>query len=291
MTTKTTEVPQTLADYKATRNAAPEPVKAEESTLQEVAAEGKAEEPKAEPVKRNKIEERFSEVTAKTRAAIERAEAAERELSELKDKAKAAEPVPVEKEAKPDPKDFTDAFEYAEKLAEWSASQALAKRDKEDAEKKAAAEREKVVATWSERMAKIKDEFADYDEMIASSGLSVHDEVRDAIIESEHGPRILYLLASNDELAEQMKGGAKSVRAQLLQLGRLEASFDKAQTAAKVDPEEIPVAKIADIAPKRKAPEPITPVRGSKTETLSDTSEFKGSYSQYKAQRMREISK
>lgn len=294
MTTETTEAPQSLADYKATRNAEPEAPKAEESTLQEVADEGKTEPPKEPTKPRNKIEERFSEVTAKTRAAIERAEAAERELADLKAKTKPPEPEKPAEAEKPKPADFTDAFEYAEKLAEWSAQQALAKRDREDAEKKAAAEREKVVKTWTERMSSVKDEFPDYDEMIASSQLAVHDEIRDAIIESEHGPRILYLLASNDELAEQMKGGAKSVRSQLLQLGRLEATFDKAAKAEKADeeaPEETPVAKIADIAPKRKAPEPITPVRGSKADSLSDSGEFKGSYSQYKAQRARESRK
>ena len=88
--------------------------------------------------------------------------------------------------------------------------------------------------------------------MIASSDVSVSDQVRDAILESDVGPRILYHLAENPEVAQSLN--SLTVQAALRMLGRLEAKFEKVEA-------EEPAAKPAPT--KSKAPAPISPIRGS----------------------------
>ena len=156
-----------------------------------------------------KLEKRFSELTkqreeARKEAAKER-EARESLESRIKELEGRAEPKPVEENVKPSPSQFNDAFEYAEALAEWSAENALLNRDKAENERKAQEERSKIIKSWNDRLVNVKADLPDYDEMIASaSDITVNDAIRDAMLESEQGPRILYHLAENPELAEKL---------------------------------------------------------------------------------------
>ena len=177
-----------------------------EQPTEEIETETKAtEEKKQNP----KLEKRFSELTkqreeARKEAAREREakEALEKRVSELEGK---VEPKPIEENVKPLPSQFNDAFEYAEALAEWSAEQAILNREKAEAERKAQEERQKVLKSWNDRLETVKADLPDYDEMIASaSDITVNDAIRDAMLESEQGPRILYHLAENPELAEKL---------------------------------------------------------------------------------------
>ena len=69
--------------------------------------------------------------------------------------------------------------------------------------------------------------------MVASSSVVVNDAVRDAIIESDIGPRILYELASDDELAEKLT--SLSTAGALKLIGKLEAQFEKTEEPAKAE--------------------------------------------------------
>jgi colicin import membrane protein len=230
-----------------------------------------------------KLEKRFSELTkqredARREAQREREarEAAERKAAELE--AKLAPPKAViEADAKPRPDQFTDAFEYAEALAEWSTENALKQRDKAEAEKRANAEREKVIKAWSERIETAKKELPDYEAMIASADVSVSNEVRDAILESEAGPKILYHLAANPEIAEALN--SKSVVSALREIGKLEAKLLQ----------EAPKEEAAKPAPKiSRAPEPINPIQsvGSSVDVpVTSDGQFHGTYEQWKAAR------
>lgn len=258
----------------------PKPAKAEgenEADEQEAAAEG--EQPPAKP---KGINGRFSELTEQRRKAEERAAAAERERDELRAK---LNPKPVEEaiatEAvgpKPDPKDYPDAFKFAADLAEWSANKALHDRDKADAEKAAKAEQEKVVTAFSERVKAAKEALPDYDEKLAASEVSVSDAVRDAIIESEHGPKILYALADDPALAKKL--GGMSVLQQLVEIGKMTAKFDTPAEAAR-EPQPEPEK------PRPRAPAPITPVKGGKLadNPVTSSGEFKGTFQEWKAAR------
>ena len=247
-----------LASEEAPVEAAP----VEETVDAEPAVEAQTEsEPEAEteaevtdkPKQNPKLEKRFSELTRRAKQAEAEKQALEARLQELE--AKVTPPAPTEKDIlgeKPQASQFQDAFEYAEALAEWSAEQAVTRARQEEADRKAQEERNKVIQTWQQRLDTVKAEYPDYDEMVASSEVVVPDEVRDAILESEVGPRILYELAQNDELAEKI---AKSnLRTALRELGKLEARFERDN--AKDEPKSEP-----KVVAKPKAPEPIKPLR------------------------------
>lgn len=236
--------------------------------------------------KKDKLQERFSKITRDREEArreavrqSERADAAEQKLRDAETKLNPKNEADVS--VRPAPGDFTDAFEYAEKLAEWSTQQALAKRDKEEGERSAATEKAKVVAAWNGRQAAFRAETPDYDDMLSSSDVKVSDQVRDAILESDVGPQILHHLASNPELADALN--AKSAGAALRQIGRLEAQFE-----AKPAPVAKAVAEVPKPAPARisAAPAPITPVKGgaiSADDMIDGSGVFTGTYQQFKA--------
>jgi len=239
-----------------------------ESELVEDEATG-TEEKKQNP----KLEKRFSELTKQRKEAEARAEEAERRLAALEsNKAPIMAP---ESNQKPSPDSYRDAFEYAEALAQWSAEQALAKREQEVRQKEIEAKRATVIKTWQEKLESTKAELPDYEVMVASSSVKVNDTVRDAIVESDVGPRILYELASNDQLAEKLSDMTTASALKLI--GKLEAQFEKTEAPAK--------AEKKTVAAKSNAPEPIRPLRstGGVAEVNLDSSDIP--YQQWKAAR------
>ena len=227
-----------------------------------------------------KLEKRFSELT-KARKEAEAQVAEERKARESLEARLAAlegnrEPIQApESNRKPSPDSYKDAFEYAEALAEWSAEQALAKREQEVKQKEIQAKRATVIQTWQEKLEATKAELPDYEAMVSSSSMSVNDTVRDAIIESDVGPRILYELASNDELAEKINGLTTAGALKLI--GKLEAQFEKTDAPTK--------AGKKTVTAKSNAPEPIRPLRstGGVAEVSMDGNDM--SYQQWKAAR------
>lgn len=288
---------ETLADFNAarTRTMEPEPAKPKveakepgETPVAELAEEDKpdeAEEGEAPPKKSNKLELRFSELTTKARAAEERAAAAEARAAAAEAKLTpkpAAEPDTDGIGPKPKSSDYTDAFEYAEHLAEWSANKALSDdrtKRQQDAENE---RRGKVIDGWKTRVEAAKTKYPDFDVIMASGKGVVSDPARDALIESEFGADITYTLQSDDDLAAKVN--AMKPADQVKWIGRMEATFDKAAEAAKKEEEEPAVKE------RVRAPAPIVPVRGSrKADSLDDTGEFKGTYAQYKAARLAQM--
>lgn len=233
------------------------------------------------------LDSRFSKLTrqredAKRELAVEREkrEAMEVRLAAMESANKPAEVSKTDEKPKVD--QFKDAFEYAEALATWSTEQALKWRDKVDAEKAAARERETTVKAWKARQDAFSATTPDYAEVLADSGVNVSDQVRDAILESDVGPQLLYHLASNPKFAEELAG--KSVGAALRQIGRLEAKLEKSvDKPAKVDEKiiEKPVARISS------APAPITPIKGASSIANLPITDGKwtGNHAEYKAAR------
>jgi len=226
---------------------------------------------------KSRLQERFKKLTSQREEARADAAKAQQRAADLEARLAAIEkPQHAEKPQepqKPQPADFTDAFEYAERLAEWAAKQALIARDAEERKKTEELAKAKVVDGWRERLTAVKAEIPDFDDAITASDVVVSDAVRDAIIESDAGPRILYHLAEHPELAKAIADmtPAASLRA----IGRLEAKFEKKAVA-----DEPPATR-----PKTsKAPAPITPIRGTSTvaDAVTADGEFTGSYEDYK---------
>lgn len=265
-----------LADQEAPEAAQAEPVAEVEQSEPEEQEEAK---PTEEKKQNPKLERRFSEITKQREEARreaqqerERREALEQRLAALE---KQATPQPVrDVDAEPQPSQFQDAFEYAKALAEYSTEKALAERDRRDAEEKIAAERQKVIETWASKVQSAKASMPDFDEVVASSDVVVNDDIRDAILESDVGPQVLYHLAENEDLAKKIAG--MSPKAALREIGKLEERF-----AAK------PTAKQETVV-KSRAPAPISPIRGGTTAVdvpIGSDGEFHGTYAQWKAQR------
>jgi len=244
----------------------------EDQSLPEAQEETK---PVEEGVRKPKLEKRFDKVIkerelarAEAQKEREQREALENRLKELEQASKPQVAENLDKE--PQPSDFTDAFEYAKALAKYSTEKALKDRDIAEQQKQAKAEKDKVLSSWSSKLEQAKAELPDYEEMIASSDVTVSDQVRDAILESDVGPKILYHLAENPEVAEKI--GKMSLISALREVGRLEAKFEKPTETQK------PTVR------KSNAPAPINPIRGgSNVEVPIDSNgNFNGTPSQWK---------
>lgn len=234
-----------------------------------------------------KLERRFSEITKQREAAREEArrerearESLEARLKELE--AKVSPPAQAESDElgeEPKPEQFSDMYEYAKALAEYTADRKLMERDKEEKARKAAAEQEQKFKAWADRVNAAKNDLPDFDDMVQSSDVRVSDPVRDAIIESEHGPQILYYLAENSEFAKKLAD--MSVVSAVREIGKVEARFVREATKEST-PEVKPVVG------KSKAPAPINPLRGAVNTVdanLDADGNFHGTYQQWKAAR------
>ena len=229
------------------------------------------------PKQNPKLEKRFSELTKRAKQAEAEKQALEARLQELESKQQPqaipqADPVGE----KPQASQFNDAFEYAEALAEWSAERALVERDKQEQQRKIEAERQEVIKSWSQKLEAVKADLPDFDDMVASSTVQVRDEVRDAILESDVGPQILYHLASDTDYAQKVAN--MPVHKALKELGKLEVQFER---------KEAPIEKSEPVA-RSKAPAPIKPLSSAKSGTdvlIDGNGAFHGTYAQWKAAR------
>jgi len=237
----------------------PEPVEAEKSEPTETVEQSepsKAEAEAKQEEKKPRLERRMSEIAkqreeARKEAQTEREarQVLEKRLAVLEQQGQTQRFNPTDE--KPQPSQFNDAFEYAESLAEYTADKRIAEMKQQEAQAKQAEQQQQVIQTWAKKVEEAKANLPDFDDIVASSDVVVNDDIRDAILESDVGPQILYHLAENDDVARRIAG--LNPKAALREIGRLEARFE-----AKAEPE-----KTAPIV-KSKAPAPIQPIRGGK---------------------------
>jgi hypothetical protein len=205
----------------------------------------------AKQAERRKAAEAAAEAAKESaRASQERAEAAERLAAELKAK---YEP-PKEQDPKPTPGQFASVEDFSAALEEWTADNTRREDARKSAESAETARRESVAKDWMTRQAAFKEAHPDYETTIQQSGVKVSDQVRDAIVESEAGPEILYHLAQHTDEAEKIAG--MTILGALRAIGRLEATLGGTAKPAPKS-EARPVAEIS------RAPAPITPLRGA----------------------------
>jgi hypothetical protein len=226
-----------------------------------------------------KLEKRFSEITKQREEARQEAQRerqarldAEQRLAALEQQ---RQPQASYVDQEPQPSQFADAFEYAKALAEFSTEKALAERDRQFAQAREQEAQQKIIQSWAQKVQDAKAELPDFDDLVASSDVVVNNAVRDAILESDVGPKILYHLAENNDLAKRI--ASLSPNAALREIGRLEARFevkaDTKQTAPLV---------------RSKAPAPIQPIRGGQGQPdvpMSANGEWHGSYQAWKLAR------
>lgn len=259
---------------------APEVSEPVAETEQSEPTEADTAKPQEERKQNPKLEKRFSEITKQREEARQEAQrerearqALEARLQAL-EKQSAPQPQVQVAEQEPQPHQFSDAFEYAKALTDYRVEQRLAQEKAEQAEIAAKAERQKVADQWAKKVEAAKSEMPDFDEMVQSaSDVIVPDHIRDAMFESDVGPKLLYHFAENPELARSI-AAMPPIKA-LREIGKLEAKFEAPKQA-----EKPPVAR-------SKAPEPIQPIRanGKADVPLTANGEFHGSYQAWKAAR------
>ena len=271
-----------LAPAEAASEAVVEETPAEPAQQDAEGSEPEAQEeakPTEERKQNPKLERRFSEITKQREEARKEAqrerearEALEARLAALE---KQSAPKQVDVDQEPQPSQFADAFEYAKALAEYTADKRIDQMKREQEEEKIAQERQKVIESWAQKVQSAKSELPDFDDMVASSDVVVNDQIRDAILESDVGPKILYHLAENPEIAKKITG--LSANAAMREIGKLEARFE----AKAENQRSEPVAK-------SKAPAPIQPIRatqGVADVPVSSSGEWHGTYAEWKAAR------
>ena len=254
-------------------NAPTEPIETSNQSEPKAESEATATEEKKNP----KLEKRFSDITkqreearAEAKREREARESLEARLRELESKAQPKAPEAAEE---PKPEQFSDMYEYAKALTDYRVEQRLQEEKVRESQAKAEAERQKVINTWADRVKAAKSEMPDFEDMVGSADVVVSNEVRDAIFESDVGPRILYHLAENPEIAEKLQG--MTVTSALRAIGKLEAQFEK--TEAK------------PVVGRSKAPAPINPIKSAangRDVNLTADGQFHGSYQSWKAARL-----
>lgn len=249
-------------------NGQSEPVEASEEAT---ATEDRKRNPKLE-IRFEKITKQREEAREEARREREARESLEAKVRELESRSK---PEKVEASEEPRPEQFTDMYEYAKALTDYKVDQRLSEEKQKEAQAKVEAQRQEVINTWAKRVESAKSEMPDFEDMVGSADVVVSNEVRDAIFESDVGPRILYHLAENPEIAEKLQG--MTVTSALRTIGKLEAQFEKAETQTKT------------VVGKSKAPAPINPIRSAangRDVNLTSNGEFHGSYQAWKAARL-----
>jgi hypothetical protein len=236
---------------------------------------------KGEKRAKKPFSERISELVEKRREAETKAEQTARENAELRARleAMAAQAAPVKEEPRPDRSKFASDEEYIEAVAEWKADQRLAKREQEQAEARAAAEREQLVKGWQKAQQRARAEIEDYDTVIKESTVQLPGHLHQAILESDIGPHLAYYFAKHPDEAARYK--AMSATKALRELGRLEDRL------AENDPDDTPAAKPSPKieVEKSKAPAPITPVKDGRAVNPGPAQNFE----EYRARRKAEM--
>ena len=234
---------------------------------------------KGEKRAKKPISERMSELVSQRKAAETEAQQAKREAAELRSRLEAmsAQAAPVKEEPRPDRSKFANDEEYIEAVAEWKADQRLAKREQEQAEARAIAEREQLVKGWQDAQQRARAEIDDYDEVIKGSDVQLPGHLHQAILESDVGPHLAYYFAKHPDEAKRYAG--MSPTKALRELGRLEdrlADVDDDKPAAKTSPKTE--------VEKSKAPPPITPVKDGRAVDPGPAQSFE----EYRARRLAE---
>jgi hypothetical protein len=268
-----------LADSKPSE-AAPVAEPPEVDNGQSEPVEASEEATTTEDRKRNpKLEIRFEKITKQREEAREEArkerEARESLEAKVRELESRSQPPKAQSFEEPRPEQFTDMYEYAKALTDYKVDQRLSEEKQKSEQARIEAQRQEVINSWTKRVQAAKSEIPDFEAMVGSADVTVSNEIRDAIFESDVGPQILYHLAENPEIAEKLQG--MTVTTALRTIGKLEAQFEKTEPQTKT------------VVGRSKAPAPINPIRSAangRDVPLTSDGKFEGSYQAYKAARM-----
>lgn len=147
---------------------------------------------------------------------------------------------------KPQLSQFNNDYEaYTEALTDWKLSQMLAQRQAEEQQRK-------VAQTYQQRIDEFVKTTPDFAEVMADANdVVAADEILQAVVDSEIGPKIAYYLAKNPEVVERIN--AMPAHRRLIEMGKLE---DRLTSESQAKPASAPQKQ-----PSR-APAPVKPASG-----------------------------
>lgn len=243
---------------------------AESEKAPEVKPEGE-EKPKAKTA-----QERVLQALKRKEEAEAKAEAATREAAELRARVEALEAsksVQIEQSDKPQRHQFATDEEFIEAVADWRADQRIAERERQKQEAQLKAEAEAIDTAFITKVKKAAAEIEDFEEVVSAATVNIPDFLVMAIKESDSGPLLTYYLAKNQDEARRI--------AAMRPIQAIKA-LDKIERDLMADE---PESKPEVSTPKTKrAPDPITPVRGASTPNPGPAKSF----DEYKARRIAE---
>lgn len=226
-------------------------------------------------VKLSPAQQRIMELATKRREAEKVADDVRRENDELRSRIKALETLaPSKQSERPGRLNFTDEDQYLEALTDWK----IAQREKEQQQARLDIEAQEIETRYYKTVDEAKSRYPDFMDVVGGANIAIPDFFVAAVKESEIGGDLLYYLSKHVDEAKKIKA-MRPIQA-IKYLDRLERDL----LGLDQEVEEKPVAEKTKPEVKRKAPEPISPVQGTKAFQSSGGSSFE----EYKARRKAE---
>jgi hypothetical protein len=228
------------------------------------------------------LQAKIDATAAEAKTAKETAATAAKERDELR--AKYEPPASLDPGAEPNEANYQDMAKFKADYREWAAKSARAEDSKQRQEAQAKADTEAATKRWRASEAELTAEIPDYAQRLANApgaAIGVSNELRDAIFDSDNGPRLRLHLAENPEVLRALL--EMPVGRMMKQVGKLEDSMGKVEVA--------PAKKgntLADVQ-MSKAPAPITPIRGGNVVTglkIDAAGNWTGTPEEFKAARL-----
>lgn len=200
--------------------AAPEETKVEttvetevkaETTGEEAAPETKPEETSEDKPKKG-FQKRINQLTRNVRE-LERALENERSVRQQASEVK-------ETKGEPKLEDYDDWGKYAKDVAKWEVNQVKTELTKTNSEEVNRVLEMKAQDDFKERLDDFGEKHEDFQELIEEIGPLIRGAALETLIDSKHGPEIIYHLAKNPEEAEKLS--KLSPLAAAREIGRIE---------------------------------------------------------------------
>ena len=211
-------------------------------------------------------QERVNEITRARREAERRADALERELSNLRQQVP-AQHQPQSKQDAPKLEDYDyDMSAFGAALTEYAVTQAQTQAESRIQQRTQQEQAQKLRRSFEYRIAKYAAEHPEFDEAVSSLTKTVQfrPEVVETISASEHGPAVVHHLAQHLDEADRLARMPPHLAA--VQLGRIEE-------------------RLSTLKPKpvTKAPDPTPSLGGGSSNASKDPQKM--SYAEYKRYR------
>jgi len=211
--------------------------------------------PKPDPIPKG-VQKRIDRAVRDKYEAEARSRALEERIAAMEQR-QYQQPQPRQQDtAEPTIDKFENFDEYVAAKAAYIAKQQIestlsAREQRQEAERQAA-EQSKIADSWGKRVMQATAEMPDFEDVLSSSDLPMTGVMRQAIMESDVGPKLAYYLATHPEETAQISAmsGTGAVRA----LGRIEERLASQKPVVKTTNAPAPVVPVGTRSTVKKDP-------------------------------------